>query len=313
MSKKTKAILIVLLALVVIFLFNGPFVVHQKEFVVVKQFGKIVRTYEEPGLYIKTPFVQTVQRVSTATVLYDLPVSDVITKDKKSMIADNYVLWKVTDPTKYIQTLSAVTERANERVEANVYNATKNVISAMTQDEIIAARGDRLTTLITEQANSDIGGYGITILQSQIKVLDLPDDNKEAVYERMISERNNIAAAYKASGDAEAQKIKNETDKKVAVMKADAEKQAAILIAEGEAEYMKILSDAYNNEDKADFYNYIRSLDALKASMTGEEKTIILDKDSEIASMFYGIPEYEFKGTDINIQAEPSEDETPSE
>ena len=129
----------------------------------------------------------------------------------------------------------------------------------------------------------------------------------------MISERNNIAAAYKASGDAEAQKIKNETDKKVAVMKADAEKQAAILIAEGEAEYMKILSDAYNNEDKADFYNYIRSLDALKASMTGEEKTIILDKDSEIASMFYGIPEYEFKGTDINIQAEPSEDETPSE
>ncbi|MBQ1423306.1 MAG: protease modulator HflC, partial [Lachnospiraceae bacterium] len=219
---------------------------------------------------------------------YDIPASDVITRDKKSMIADNYVLWRVTDPTKYIRTLDAVELRAEERIEAAVYNALKNVISSMSQDEVIEARGERLTVLITEEANSDITDYGIEIIQSEIKSLDLPDDNKESVYERMISERQNIAATYKAEGNAEAQKIRNQADRDVSVMKADARRQAAIIEGEGEAEYMKILEEAYNTADKADFYNYIRSLDALKSSMTGSNKTIILDKDSELAKILYG-------------------------
>ena len=126
------------------------------------------------------------------------------------------------------------------------------------------------------------------IITAEIKSLDLPDDNKSAVYDRMISERQNIAASYTAQGEAEAQKIRNETDKKVTVMVADANKNAEILIAEGEAEYMKILQEAYNTEEKADFYNYIRSLDALKASLSGKEKTIMLDKDSELAKILYG-------------------------
>ncbi|MCR4798539.1 MAG: protease modulator HflC, partial [Lachnospiraceae bacterium] len=210
------------------------------------------------------------------------------TKDKKSMTADNYVLWKVTDSKKYIQTLGAISERANERVEAAVYNATKNVISSMTQDEVIAARGETLTSKITEQANTDIGGYGIVILQSQIKILDLPDDNKSAVYERMISERQNIAASYTAEGNAAAQKIKNETDKTVTITVADAKKQAAILEADGEAEYMRILANAYADESKADFYSFIRGLDALKESLKGSNKTLILDKNSELVQILYG-------------------------
>jgi len=104
----------------------------------------------------------------------------------------------------------------------------------------------------------------------------------------MISERNNIAAGYTAQGQAEAQKIRNETDKQVAIKKADAEKQASILEGEGEAEYMKILSEAYNDADKADFYSYIRGLDALKVSLKKGEKTIILDKDSELVRILYG-------------------------
>ncbi|MBR1476660.1 MAG: protease modulator HflC [Lachnospiraceae bacterium] len=279
--------IIVILA-ILITLINVPFVVHQKEFVVVKQFGRIVSTYDNPGLHAKVPYIQSTQRVSTATILYDIPESDVITKDKKSMIADNYVLWRVTDPTKYIQTLNAIEARANERVEAAVYNATKNVISSMTQDEVIAARGDKLTDMITEQANSDIGGYGISIIQSQIKTLDLPNDNKEAVYQRMISERNNIAESYRATGEAQAQKIRNETDKNTAIMRANAEKQAAQIEAEGEAEYMRILSEAYNDSDKALFYEFTRSLDAVKKSLSGGNKTIILDKNSELARILYG-------------------------
>ncbi len=288
MSKLKNIVLVAAAFIVLLLLINMPFTVGQREYAAVRQFGRVVRVTGDPGLHVKVPFIQNIQKITSSTQLYDVPASDVITKDKKSMIADNYILWMVKDPLKYIQSLNAIEARAEERIEAAVYNATKNVISSMTQDEVIESRGEKLTELITTQANTDMGGYGIIILQSQIKSLDLPDDNKEAVYERMISERQNIAASYTAQGQAEAQKIRNETDREVTIMKADAEKQAAILVAEGEAEYMAVLSEAYNNEDKAEFYNYIRGLDAVKASLVGNNKTLILDRDSELADILYG-------------------------
>ena len=288
MKKKLIPILIGLIIFaIIIILPSAVFVVHQKEAVALKEFNKIVSVAKEPGLYFKTPFIQSVQSVSLAEKIYDIPASDVITKDKKSMIADTYVLWRVTDPVKYIQTLSASDMRAEERIEAAVYNATKIVISSMSQDELIEARGEKLTKLITDDAGDEITGYGIEIVKAEIKALDLPDDNKAAVYDRMISERQNIAASYTAEGKAEAQKIRNETDKQVTVMRADAEKQAQVLEAQGEAEYMKILQKAYNTEEKADFYNYIRSLDAMRDSLQGD-KTLILDKDSELVKILYG-------------------------
>ena len=284
-----KKILVILLILALIIVGTSLFTVGPKEYVAVREFGRIVRIIDTPGLYLKTPFIQSTQRVSAATILYDIPASDVITKDKKSMISDNFVLWRVTDPTLYIQTLSAIDARAEERIEAAVYNSLKKIISSMTQEEIIAARGEKLNSLVTEDANNDIKIYGIEILSSQIKALDLPDDNKEAVFSRMISERENIAAGYTAEGNAEAQKIRNDTDKQVSIMLAEAEKQAAQIVGEGEAEYMRILQEAYNSPEKAEFYNFIRSLDALKLSLQGGNKTLILDKDSALAQLLYGI------------------------
>jgi len=289
MKKFIGRVVAIVFAILILGVVSGSFyTVPIKQYVAVRQFGRIVDIKDTPGLKFKIPFIQSIQRISAATILYDIPASDVITKDKKSMIADNYVLWRVTDPTRYIRTLDAVELRAEERIEAAVYNAIKNVISSMNQDEVIEARGEKLTQLITEEANSDIAGYGIEIITSEIKSLDLPDDNKESVYERMISERQNIAATYRAQGAAEAQKIRNEADREVSVMKAEARRQAAVIEAEGEAEYMKILQEAYNTRDKADFYNYIRGLDALKESLKGGNKTIILDKDSELAQVLYG-------------------------
>ena len=284
-----KKILVILLILALIIVGTSLFTVGPKEYVAVREFGRIVRIIDTPGLYLKTPFIQSTQRVSAATILYDIPASDVITKDKKSMISDNFVLWRVTDPTLYIQTLSAIDARAEERIEAAVYNSLKKIISSMTQEDIIAARGEKLNSLVTEDANNDIKIYGIEILSSQIKALDLPDDNKEAVFSRMISERENIAAGYTAEGNAEAQKIRNDTDKQVSIMLAEAEKQAAQTVGEGEAEYMRILQEAYNSPEKAEFYNFIRSLDALKLSLQGGNKTLILDKDSALAQLLYGI------------------------
>jgi len=284
--KKLIVLLIVLLFGGFIFL-NGAYSLKENEYAVVTQFSKIIKVEKEAGLKFKIPFVQNVDRVSKATILYDMPSSDVITKDKKSMIADNYVLWRVTDPTKYFQTLNAIQGRAEERVEAAAYNATKNIISSMSQDEVIEARGEKLNSLLTDEANNGLEPYGIEILEVQIKALDLPEDNKQAVYTRMISERNNIAASYTAEGKAEAQKIRNETDKEVSILKSEASKQAAILEAEGEEAYMNILQEAYNSGNKAEFYEYLRGLEALKGSLTGD-KTLILDKDSELVKVLFG-------------------------
>ena len=291
MEKKKKSILGIVIVIVLIVAFfiidSAIYIVHQNEYVTVRRFGKIISIASEPGLHFKTPVIDDTQAISGKMIMYDIPQSDVITKDKKSMITDTYVIWRVSDPLKYVQTLNAVSNRAEERIEASVYNATKNAISSMTQDEVIEARGEYLTKLISDEANEDMSGYGISIVQAQIKALDLPDDNKQAVYERMISERNNIAASYTAQGEAEAQKIHNETDKQVAIVKAQAEKNAAVLEAEGESAYMETLSKAYDTEEKAEFYSYIRGLDSLKASLKGE-KTIILDKNSELAKILYG-------------------------
>ena len=289
--KKTisRVILIILVVAAFIVLANTFYTVHQKEYVAVRQFGKVIAVESEPGLRVKVPFIQSTQAISAALVLYDIPSSDVITRDKKSMITDTYVLWRVTDAVRYIQTLNANNARAQERIEAAVYNSTKNVISSLTQDEVIEARGEKLTELITDDAKKDISVYGVEIVQAQIKALDLPDDNRSAVYERMISERQNIAASYRAEGEAEAQKIRNDTDRQVTIMEAEAAKQAAVLEAEGEAAYMQTLQKAYNTEEKADFYNYIRSLDALRESLKGSgSKTLILDKDSELVRILYG-------------------------
>ena len=273
-------------------LVTAPFsfyIVGPNEYAALFKFGKIVSVTDTPGIKYKIPGVHTVSHITKRLHLYDIPRSGVITKDKKSMIADNYVTWRVSDPVKYIQTLSAIEARARERIEAAVYNAVKNAISSMTQDEVIEARGGKLSAKIAEDSNSDIGMYGIEIVQTEIKALDLPNDNKSAVYERMISERQNIAASFTAEGNSEAQKIRNITDRQTAIRIANAEQSADIIIAEGEVQYMRILQSAYDTPEKAEFYNFLRSLDALKKSFAGKsEKTIILGRDSELGRILYG-------------------------
>ena len=134
---------------------------------------------------------------------------------------------------------------------------------------------------------SGLEQYGIQLIAVETKRLDLPDDNKEAVYQRMISERNNIAAKFTAEGESEAQMIRSETDKEVEIMISQANAQAEILQAEGEAEYMRILSDAYADPDKAEFYNFVRSLDAAKASLTNGKNVLFLGPDSPLTQIFY--------------------------
>ncbi len=318
-KKAWKPLKYVILVAALIVLGNSLIVCQENEYKLIRQFGKVQRVVSTAGLSFKIPFVQSVDTIPREILLYDLPASDVITSDKKSMIVDSYVLWQVTDPLKFTQTLSGSVYNAENRINAVVYNATKNTVSNMTQDEVIKSRDGKMTVTVsdaeeevesndlvleekteiieikslTEEIMDSLGDaaeqYGIVILSVDVKKLDLPDDNKQAVYARMISERENIAAQYTAEGASQARMIQNTTDKEVSIMLSEANAQAEQTMAEGEAEYMRILSDAYADESRSEFYSFVRSLDAAKESLKGSnEKTLILPSDSPIAQIFGG-------------------------
>lgn len=282
-----RIVLIIVLFVLLITGASSIVITKENEYSLVRQFGKIDHVVSEAGVSFKIPFIQSVDTLPKQILLYDLPSSDVITSDKKTMICDSYILWYIADPQKFAQTLNSSITNAEGRLDAIVYNSTKNVISSTTQDDVISGRDGQLSTAIMANIGNSLSQYGIELLSFETKKLDLPSDNKAAVYERMISERDNIAATYTAEGSSEAQIIRNTTDKEVTVLLSEAEKDAEILIAEGEAEYMRILSEAYNDESKQEFYSFVRSLDALKASLKGRNKTVILSPDSPIAEIFY--------------------------
>ncbi len=292
---KKRVIIIPAILIVLVLLMSALVVTRPGEYRVIKQFGKIVRVEENDGssygVSLKIPFVQSVTTISSKMKLSDLPASDVMTSDKKSMISDCFVMWRIEDPVRFIQKLSGSQQNAEARISSNVYNALKNVISSLTQEEVISGRDGELAALLTQRLGTNLETYGIKVDKIETKMLDLPDENKEAVYNRMISERNNIAASYKAQGEQQAQEIKNETSEQVTILLAQAQKQADTIVAEGQAQYMKILSDAYNDADKADFYRFVRQLDAMKATLGNGQNTIVLDKDSPIAELFYGSAE----------------------
>jgi modulator of FtsH protease HflC len=290
MKKRITGVLILLLILAgIITLFSATIVTKENQYTLVKRFGKIERVNKEAGLSFRTPFIETVDTLPKNIQFYDMEESDVITMDKKTMVADSYVLWRIENPILFAQTLNSSVAAAEGRIDSIVYNAIKSEISSLSQADVISGRDGELNEAFMENIGSSMNQYGIELISVETKHLDLPGDNKNAVFERMISERGQIAATYTAEGESEAQKIRNTTDKEVAISVSNAEAEAAKIIAEGESEYMRILSEAYSTESKSEFYTFIRSLDAARASLSGENKTLILSKDSPIAKIFYDV------------------------
>ncbi|MBO5278344.1 MAG: protease modulator HflC [Lachnospiraceae bacterium] len=281
----------VILAFAAIIVFSSSIVITQEdEYKLIREFGKISSVITEPGVSFKVPFIQSADTLPKQILIYDLASSDVITMDKKTMITDSYVLWKIDDPLLFAQTLNSSVSNAESRIDTVVYNAIKNVISSLSQNDVISGRDGELTEAIMANIGSTMGQYGITLLTVETKRLDLPSDNKSAVYERMISERDKIAATYIAEGNSEAQIIRNATDKEISINLSAAEAEAERIIAEGEAEYMRILAEAYADQSRTEFYAFVRSLDAARASLTGTNKTLILSSDSPIAQIFQSQP-----------------------
>ena len=289
MKKGLKISIPILILVVLLLLSSNCFVTtHQNEYTIIRQFGAVVKIVDEPGLSMKLPFIQSASTLPKTEMLYDLAVSDVITSDKKSMVADSFVLWRISDPLKFIQTLSGNIGNAEYRIDTVVYNSLKTVISSMRQEEVISGRNGLLAQRIMDNVGNTFDNYGITLLAIETKRIDLPDENKSAVYERMISERDNIAASFAAEGAAEAKQIRNEADKSVSITLSEANALAEKLKAEGEAEYMRILSEVYDTPEEADFYEFMRALDMARASLKGGNKTLVVSSDSPIAKIFQG-------------------------
>ena len=286
MKGKIIGILFGVIVLTLLIVGSSTIVITQEnEYKLIREFGKIERIISEAGISFKIPFIQDEDTLPKAILIYDLSASDVITRDKKTMITDSYVLWRISDALKFAQTLNGSIANAESRINTTVYNSMKNVISSLTQTDVINGRDGMLADTIMENIGASMEQYGIELISVETKRLDLPEDNKNAVYERMISERDKIAAQYIAEGNAQAQVLMNTTDKEIAISLSDAKAKAESIIAEGEAEYMRILSEAYSSESRQEFYSFIRALDAAKASMVGN-KTLILPADSPIAEIF---------------------------
>ncbi|MCI7809410.1 protease modulator HflC [bacterium] len=288
---KKSGIVIIVLLLAVILAANAVFTVREDEYACTVRFSKIIDTTAEAGLHFKVPFVDSVKYFSKATQLYDIPPSEVLTSDKQNMTVDCYILWSISDPKLFYQTLGS-TSVAEQRLDALTYNELKTVMGTLAQADIInmedGAKRNEIYGSIATDVDSLAKTYGIRVEDVKIKQFDLPESNLNAVYGRMISERNQMAEKYTADGNYEASIIRNDVDKQVNILISDAEAEAAKLEAEGEQEYMRLLAEAYDTADKKDFYSFTLALDALKASLNGDEKTVILDANSELAKILMG-------------------------
>ncbi len=288
---KKYIIAAVIVLLVIIGVSSSFYTVREDQYACVFRFSEIVDTTGQAGVHFKVPFIDEVKYFSKATQFYDIPPSEVLTSDKQNMTVDCYILWSISDPQQFYRALGTPA-KAEDRLNAITYNALKTAMGTLAQADIINMNdgGERneiyesITTTVDNQAKT----YGIHVEDVKIKQFDLPDSNLNAVYTRMISERNQMAEKYTAEGNKEAMLIRNEVDKTVNILISNAKAQAAQLEAEGEAEYMRLLAAAYDSEDKKDFYEFILALDALKQSLTGDDKTIILDADSELAKILTG-------------------------
>ena len=286
-----KVIIAIVAFLLVNLVSNSMYTVAENEYATTVRFSKIESVTDQAGLHFKMPFLDTVKYFTKATQLYDIPPSEVLTSDKQNMTVDCYILWSISDPKLFYQTLGS-TGVAEDRLDNLTYNELKTIMGTLAQSDIINMEDGSLRNNIYETIATDVDAqartYGIRVEDVKIKQFDLPESNLNAVYSRMISERNQMAEKYTADGNYEASIIRNDVDKQVNIIVSNAQAEAAKLEAEGEAEYMRLLAEAYNTDDKKEFYEFTLALDALKKSLDGEEKTVILDGNSELAKILMG-------------------------
>lgn len=265
------------------------FIVKENEYRVVRQFGEIKRIVDQPGMNMKIPFIQSVMTLPKSQMTFNVSEEEINTKDKKRILIDNYAVWKITDPSKMISNARTIVN-AEGRMAEYIYSVVRTELGQLDYVDVVndenSSRGslnDRVTARVNELL--DEGNFGIEVVDVRMKRIDLPEENEQSIYTRMISERQSTAQKYLSEGDADKRKIEAETDREVQEMLAKAEKEAAIIHAEGEAEAAKIYNDAFSKDPE--FYQLYRTLQSYSKTI-GEDTMIILPATSPYAKILTG-------------------------
>ncbi len=289
-NKYTKfGLFILLLLALIVFIFNNLFVVKEGEYKVIRQFGEVVRIDSKPGLSYKLPFIQSVSTLPKYQMTYDVSQAEINTKDKKRILIDNYAIWRIEDPKSMISNARTL-EAAESRMEEFIYSVTRTELGQLDYDEIIndekSSRGslnDRITDKVNELLSND--NYGISVTDVRMKRTDLPAENEQSVFTRMISERHSTAQDYLSQGDARKNIIEAETDQEVNEIISKAKAEAEQIRSEGESEAAKIYNSAFSKDPE--FYSLYRTLESYKKTI-GDETVIILPSDSPYARLLMG-------------------------
>ncbi|WP_102274300.1 protease modulator HflC [Cytobacillus massiliigabonensis] len=282
-------IFFVILFVLIGILISNLFVVKEGEYKVIRQFGEVVRIESEPGLTYKIPFIQSVSTLPKYQMTYDVSEAEINTKDKKRIIIDNYAVWRIEDPKKMIANARTL-ESAESRMEEFIYSVTRTELGQLNYEAIInegkSSRGslnDRITEKVNELLNKD--NYGIVVTDVRMKRTDLPEENEQSVYTRMISERQSKAQEYLSKGDADKNVIIAKTDKEVKEILSKAQADAEEIRAEGEGGAAKVYNEAFSKDPS--FYSLYRTLESYKKTINGET-VIVLPSDSPYARLLMG-------------------------
>tara|TARA_B100000029_G_C17527408_1_gene942140 strand:- start:807 stop:1655 length:849 start_codon:yes stop_codon:yes gene_type:complete len=274
-----KKFIFIIGVLVVLLGLTSIFVVDEREQVVILQFGKPVRTISEPGLNMKVPFpIQEKIIFDNRLLEYDSPPEEILSKDKKTLIVDNYVRWKIVDPLQFLKTVQAI-PTALSRMDDIVYSELRRELGTHDMVEIITDNREAIMEVVTQASNEATMDYGISVVDVRIRRVDLPTENEESIYARMDAERKRQANKFRSEGEEEAQKIRAATDKDKTIILADAYKEAERVRGEGDAKAVEVYADAYSADPK--FYEFVRTLDAYK-KVIDDKTTLVLPSDSRL-------------------------------
>lgn len=274
-----KRSLLVIIVLGLIVFFTTVFIVDEREQVVILQLGKPVRTITEPGLYFKLPIpFQNAVTFDDRLLEYDVAPEEVLSKDKKTLIVDNYVRWRISDPLLFLQTVQAI-PNAVTRLDDIVYSELRQELGKHNMSEIIFETREEIMEIVTKASDKSTDQYGIEVVDVRIKRVDLPRENEESIYARMDAERKRQANKFRSEGEEEAQKIRALTEKDKTIILATAYKESQEIRGEGEAKALEIYAKAFNKDP--DFYEFTRTLEAYK-KIIDEKTTLILPADSKL-------------------------------
>ena len=276
----------VIAAAALFLVWNSVFTVPQWKQALVLQFGKPVQVITDPGLHFKLPIVQDVALFDRRVLEFDAPTEEIIASDQKRLVVDAFTRYRIVNPLKFFQTVNneaVVRTRLAAIINASIRQALGNV----PLQDIISGERAALMSQIRDIVNGEADDFGIDVIDVRIKRADLPEENSEAVFRRMQTEREREAKELRAEGAEEAQKVRAIADRKRVILIAEAKKTAQITRGQGDSEAVRIFADAFGKD--VEFFAFYRSMEAYREALGSEDTTMVLSPDSEFFTYFGSI------------------------